>query len=194
MTRKVIGNIKKAIIVVGGLALLLFFWTLISPLFIDVKVNEASPIQSVSLKKSEPSLNQGEVESTEFQQEVLYESEIKIDNNKEFFIKKSGSFIGADTFHRGSGKSLVLESKDETFIRLENFEVTNGPDLYVVLSKEKKPLESEGIGEHIEIGKLKGNIGNQNYEILKSVDILEYNSIIIYCKAFNVIFAVATLS
>ena len=84
----------------------------------------------------------------------------------------------------------------EYLLRLEEFKVTNGPDLRVLLSAHPDPMSRSEVKDdgYVELGKLKGNIGNQNYEIPSGVDISGYRSVVIYCKPFHVIFSVAPLS
>jgi len=48
--------------------------------------------------------------------------------------------------------------------------------------------------EFVNLGKLKANIGNQNYEIPQDVDLKKYNKVLIWCKAFSVLFGSAELS
>ena len=68
-------------------------------------------------------------------------------------------------------------------MRLEDFEVTNGPDLYVYLVDENQETK-----DGVSLGKLKGNIGNQNYELPEGTEIIEGMKIVIWCKQFNVDF------
>lgn len=70
--------------------------------------------------------------------------------------------------------------------------MTNGPDLSVILAVEPEP---DGFlsGNYTELWKLKGNIGNQNYPIPENVDPGRFNSVVIYCKPFHVLFSFATL-
>jgi hypothetical protein len=73
-----------------------------------------------------------------------------------------GKFVGAgDGFHNAEGVAKVIQLEDGTYLlRLENFLSTNGPDLYVYLSTGKTNTDV------VILGKLKGNIGNQNYPYL----------------------------
>ena len=109
---------------------------------------------------------------------------------------KVGNFMDADSFHKGSGSATIYRGSDGSYLlRLEDLDVTNGPDLRVVLSPHENP---DNPGEvktpgYVELGKLKGNRGNQNYPIPDDVDIAAHQSVIIYCKPFSVIFSVATL-
>jgi hypothetical protein len=101
-----------------------------------------------------------------------------------------GNFIDAgDGFHKAEGIAKVINLADgRTFLRLENLKATNGPDLYVYLSLGKDASDI------VNLGRLKGNIGNQNYEIPAGTDLSKYNTILIWCKAFSTLFGSAKLS
>ena len=101
-----------------------------------------------------------------------------------------GNFIDAgDGFHKAEGIAKVINLADgRTFLRLENLKTTNGPDLYVYLSVGKDALDI------VNLGRLKGNIGNQNYEIPAGADLSKYNTVLIWCKAFSTLFGSAKLS
>jgi hypothetical protein len=101
-----------------------------------------------------------------------------------------GNFVGAgDGFHNVEGVAKVVTLSDgKTFLRLENLKATNGPDLYVYLSTGK---DSSDI---VNLGRLKGNIGNQNYEIPTGTDLSKYSTVLIWCKAFSTLFGSAKLS
>ncbi len=91
------------------------------------------------------------------------------------------------TIYRGPDDSYLL--------RLEELAVTNGPDLHVILSPHESPERRNDVHMpgYVDLGKLKGNRGNQNYEIPDGVDITAFRSVIIYCKPFSVVFSVAEL-
>ena len=72
-------------------------------------------------------------------------------------------------------------------LRLENFRATNGPDLYVYLATDNSA------SDFVDLGKLKGNIGNQNYDIPEGTDFSRYDTVLIWCKAFSVLFGSAKL-
>jgi hypothetical protein len=95
--------------------------------------------------------------------------------------------------HDARGTALVIDAADgNTYIRFENFEVENGPDLKVYLSKAPADApEGELAANFIDLGELKGNIGDQNYLVPASADISEYQSVVVWCKRFSVGFAVA---
>ncbi len=108
---------------------------------------------------------------------------------------KSGTFIQIDILHGAEGTATVYHLGDEShFLRFEDFRSTNGPDLHVILSSAEAPRSHEELGEdYIDLGQLKGNVGNQNYEIVSEVDLSRYKSVVIYCLPFQVVFSTATL-
>lgn len=113
----------------------------------------------------------------------------------EWLLAASGNFVGADDFHQGTGSAMIFQQGDEAVLRFEDFEVTNGPDLHVILTKHPNPTSRADVGEdYIDLGSLKGNVGNQNYEIPADIDLSEYQSVVIYCVPFHVVFATAGLS
>ncbi|MBI2086813.1 MAG: DM13 domain-containing protein [Candidatus Zambryskibacteria bacterium] len=101
----------------------------------------------------------------------------------------AGAFIGFDSIHYGSGDVKVIKTEEGYIIRFEeNFNVANGPDLYVGLGKD-----GEYKGES-QIAKLKGNIGSQNYVVPEDINLENYNEVWVWCRAFSVGFAKAILN
>ena len=106
-----------------------------------------------------------------------------------------GTFSDADEFHRGSGSATIFRGPDGNHIlRFEDFMVTNGPALSVLLSTATGVTSSENLGEYLDLGPLKGNIGNQNYEVPAGTDVSQYKTVVIYCVPFHVVFATAPLA
>lgn len=105
-------------------------------------------------------------------------------------VSYSGNFVGVgDGIHDAQGNTYTISLEDGgNILRLENFQSTNGPDLYVYLSTDYKASEI------INLGELKANKGNQNYEIPYDADFDKYNKVLIWCKAFGVLFGSAELS
>lgn len=100
----------------------------------------------------------------------------------------SGSFTGFDKIHYGSGTATLISDGALTYVRFESdFNVANGPDLYVGFGKDGEYIKGS------EIGKLKGNQGSQNYLVSSDIDISQYNEVWVWCKAFSVPFARAIL-
>jgi hypothetical protein len=105
-----------------------------------------------------------------------------------------GDFYGADDFHQGKGDASIYQNPDGSyFLRFENFEVTNGPQLHVILGVEPNPFNHDTLGNYLDLGPLKGNIGDQNYVIPAGTDLEAYGSVVIYCVPFRAIFAIAPI-
>lgn len=106
-----------------------------------------------------------------------------------------GRFVDADSFHQGSGTAVIVQAGAQRVLRLEEFQVTNGPDLYVYLAEHPQPRNRQEVAQgFLSLGKLKGNIGAQNYPIPASTDLAKYRSVVIYCQPFHVVFSTATLA
>lgn len=100
-------------------------------------------------------------------------------------FSKQGEFVGLG--HEAKGKAEIISVGKIAFLRFENFEVTNGPDLHVYMTTNGDATTG------IDLGKLKGSIGDQNYE-LHGVDTKTYDTVVIYSQPFHVYFAEAKLS
>ncbi len=185
--------VSLAILVLGALA-----WYLGSPLLLNRTVEEQLPFEVPSQAETE-AMPDSELEV--LAEEVMETAAAMPDKpmeedmpEQELAIVKSGEIAGADQFHQGSGTATIFELPDGSqILRLEDFMVTNGPDLHVLLAAGANPMGREDLGEYIDLGELKGNIGNQNYEIPPGVELADYNSVVIYCVPFHVLFAHADL-
>ncbi len=100
-------------------------------------------------------------------------------------ILRTGQFEGL-VGHHASGTAKILDVGGKKYLRFENFEVTNGPDLRVYLTNNG---DVSG-GLHLE--KLKGSRGDQNYS-LENIDADKYDTIVVYCQPFGVHFGQAKL-
>ncbi len=103
----------------------------------------------------------------------------------------SGSFHGTDDFHFGRGTATIVEAAPGSYvIRLEDFSVRNGPDLYVYLS----PAVDDHAPGSLEVGRLKATDGAFGYPLPAGTDPTDFASAIIWCKQFSHLFAVAPLA
>lgn len=113
-------------------------------------------------------------------------------------ILLTGMFVEIDVVHRGSGTAVIVDMGDGSYtLRLEDdFSVTRGPDLHVMLSGTEEPRNHESVMAEptVDLGKLKGNMGAQNYEIPAGFDVTNAKSVVIYCVPFRVVFSTATLA
>ncbi len=100
--------------------------------------------------------------------------------------------------HSTSGRATIYETTGGTqYLRLTSFTTSNGPDVHVLLARGDDDSLNQQIvkGEldHVELGSLKGNQGDQNYDLPASVDLKMYNAVVIYCERFHAVFGVARL-
>jgi len=112
----------------------------------------------------------------------------------------TGATLATGTFksqeHTTTGTASVIRNPDGTrTLRFEDLDTSNGPDLRVYLSKAPADAEWKAFDDDfVELGLLKGNQGDQNYEIPAGVDVGTYGRAVIWCKRFSVPFGVAALA
>ncbi|HJR47860.1 MAG TPA: DM13 domain-containing protein [Nitrososphaeraceae archaeon] len=207
-------NKKKAIIVViiiAAIAIPVGIYT-VSPLFINTTVNEPLPTSSsvtdlqkfqefMSMNSEEERVEEGQQMATEEKNAILRGAAQTNGNTVNENMTEAaattlgqtslflGEFVGVnDGIHNAEGMAKVIQLDDASMIlRLENFKATNGPDLYVYLATDNSA------SDFVNLGKLKGNIGNQNYDIPEGTDFSKYHAVLIWCQAFSVLFGSAEL-
>ena len=107
-------------------------------------------------------------------------------------VIRAGTFGEVDFIHKGSGTARLVNVEGKTILRLEDFNVVSGPDLYVYLSKSEQPTgDLSSLGDFKDLGRLKGTMGNQNYEIMN--DATGYTTAVIWCKRYGVLFTYAIM-
>ena len=110
-------------------------------------------------------------------------------------VLAKGEFHKADK--AGSGTATIYQLADgKRVLRLTDFAVDNGPDLHVrlIAADDAKDTASVAKTDHVELAKLKGNKGSQNYDVPANVDLSNYNVVSIWCTRFSVNFAAAPLA
>jgi len=109
-------------------------------------------------------------------------------------VLSSGDFH--NVAHKGVGQATIYQLGDKRVLRFTNFETSNGPDVRVYLIASKDASDSDTVKQagFVEVGALKGNIGDQNYEISPDLDLNKYRAVSIWCKRFGVNFATAPLT
>lgn len=188
-------RIGAVVLAIPALALA---WWLGSPLFLDNEVDEAFPLSATAQVPDDMTQEDVEKEMEEAADaDPVVAEEPMPEEVEEPMLLASATFSGADDFHEGSGTASVYELPDGSqLLRFEDFEVTNGPALRVILVPTEGPVTTDTIDEvgYTYVDELKGNSGNQNYEVPSEIDLSsgEY-SIVIYCEPFHVVFATATL-
>lgn len=105
----------------------------------------------------------------------------------------TGTFNEYDPIHRADGTATIYELADGSrVLRFEDFSTSNGPDLRVrLVTSVPANIRQDATENHIELGPLRGNIGNQNYAIPDDVDLSDFEAVLIYCLPFRVNFTVA---
>jgi hypothetical protein len=106
----------------------------------------------------------------------------------------SGRFRSLE--HGTSGRAELIELADgRRFLRLDDLDTSNGPDLRVYLTDQ--PLSDDwhvwDDGEVVDLGSLKGNVGSSNYLIPVGVDLPRFQTAVVWCRRFTVGFGVAPL-
>jgi hypothetical protein len=202
---------KKAIIIliiIAAIAIPVGIY-IASPLFINTTVNEPLPTSGLtdlrkfqefmSMNNEQERVEKGQQMTTEEKNAILRGAahtggnSINESITEDVTVEGSflmGNFIGVnDGIHNAEGlaKVIVLDEGNRSILRLENFRATNGPDLYVYLSTDKSA------SDFVSLGRLKGNIGNQNYEIPEGTELSKYDTVLIWCRAFSVLFGSAEL-
>ena len=100
----------------------------------------------------------------------------------------SGMFVGVgDGVHDVSGDAKIFEIDSVNYLRFENFAAANGPDLHVYLATDEKATE------FVDLGVLKANNGNQNYELPEGIDLEKYDKVLVWCQMFSVLFGSAEI-
>jgi Electron transfer DM13. len=208
---------KKIVIGAGGLvvgaAVIAFLYWTISPLFINHRVEEDFPaVASLASPETSPTPQPTSAEASPtiaaVTNTVLASSPTTAASAtpeasptpepsptpSEPIALLTGSFTQIDRLHGAEGRAVIYQLPDgQLVLRLEDLNAQNGPDLYVGLSGAVMPRSNQELFDqgYLELARLKGNQGNQNYELPSDLSIEQYRSVVIYCKAFSVIFSTA---
>ena len=157
---------KRTVLILLGLVVLVGGWYLFRPerLFVNQQVSEALPAAPASGAAAGP--------------KTLAE----------------GSFHGVA--HETQGTATILElAGGQRVLRLTGFQTSNGPDVQVYLVAAPDATDNDTVTKagFVHVGALKGNIGDQNYELAANVDLNKYQSVTIWCRRFGVNFGTAPL-
>ena len=99
--------------------------------------------------------------------------------------------------HATSGTAAVYQLADGTrLLRFTDFKTSNGPDVHVYLVAADDATDNKSVmnARFIDLGSIKGNIGDQNYTLGSDVDLSKYRTVSVWCKRFSVNFGAAPLS
>ena len=107
---------------------------------------------------------------------------------------ESGQFYSI--LHPTEGTATIYRTGDGTHVlRLTSFHTSNGPDVhvYMVAADDAKDVATVQQAGFIDLGVIKGNIGDQNYILASDLDLSKYRAVSIWCKRFSVNFGAAAL-
>jgi hypothetical protein len=159
---------KKKIWIGSGLVVAAIAWYAFRPelLFINKSVSETFPATSVATNSPDASLP-----------EQL----------------ASGQFKGYA--HETQGNAGIYQVNGKRVLRLTNFKTSNGPDVHVYLVAASDAMDDTTVKKagFIDLGSMKGNMGDQNYDVPNAVDLAKYQAVTIWCARFNVNFGTAPL-
>ena len=196
-TKRIIGIIIAAIVIPIGIYP-------ISPLFINTEINEPFPLLSsessigfekfmamtedekINTAKKMTKKEKNMIMRTASEQNTTIDETITMNINQSIPNRGLiGNFIGVgDGIHKTEGLAKILTlSNGSQILRLEDFRSTNGPDVHLYLSTDKQA------SDFIDLGKLKANIGNQNYQIPLDKDFNKYKYVLIWYQPFSVLFS-----
>lgn len=116
-------------------------------------------------------------------------------------VSAANNQLASGQFHSGAhetrGMATVFQLADgKKALRLTNFATSNGPDVHVYLVAAQDATDNDSVtkAEVVDLGSLKGNIGDQNYELPANADLAKYRAVTIWCKRFSVNFGTAPLN
>ena len=194
---------KRIITVAAVVVVALGAWFFVGPLFVDETVDEPFDYRladgGVDLDKV---MAMPEADRQAMMNEIMQTAAEAPDRRSMEDMPVSatalsiGLFQDADELHMGRGAvTLYALSDGRHVLRFENFRTTNGPDLHVYLAKHKAPAVAADVTDngYVSLGRLKGNVGDQNYAVPADVDIEAYQSVVIWCELFGVLFSPARL-
>jgi hypothetical protein len=105
-----------------------------------------------------------------------------------------GEFVSRE--HHTEGVVRVLRLANGRHVaRLERLDTSNGPDLYVYLSTNRAEGPERAFDDDfVSLGRLKGNIGDQNYDVPAGTDLDRFATLVIWCDRFDAVFGAADLT
>ncbi|WP_030985704.1 DM13 domain-containing protein [Streptomyces sp. NRRL S-1813] len=169
VSRRTVVPLLLVLVVVAGIGLYLFQpWKA----FTDTTVNEALPTASApEVKGGEPSM--------------------KGTRPKDL---AEGRFVTHEHDTSGTARTVRLTDGGQV-LRLEDLKTSEGPDVRVYLSARTADAAKAGLdGGAVALGKLKGNLGSQNYTVPAGTDLSKFRSVVIWCERFSVSFGAANLA
>ena len=190
-----------AALMLGGVVFVLV-WFQPQALLFDTVVDEEFPAiddaaadETPETGETDPPDDAREDEEDEPDPETDDEEDAEADEPAGPVMLATGSFESRNRY-TVTGQTSVFELEDGSrTLRLEDFESTNGPDLYVYLTAaDHADTDEELDRDVVDLGELRGNVGNQNYEVPADVDLNHYDTVVIWCLRFTSSFGAADIA
>ena len=190
---------KKVTLGVIAIVIVAVAYYLLSPIWRVKQADEPSPLagQPPTLNLEPPTSEVKDALTTmdaETKAEFMKQMEMMKDvvmEKMEAMPASSPRLLAQGVFHprahEVAGRALLIEADGKKTVRFEDFETINGPDLRIYLSAD---LSND---DFIDLGPIRATKGNVNYELLAGVDTAKYNNVLIWCRAFRVLFSYAEL-
>ena len=169
------------VVAVTAAVAFVLFWFQPQKLFIDDRVDEAIPTVTAAPDRPADDPAGGAPTSA-------------VPTAAEPVERARGEFVSLD--HGTSGVARVLELADgRRIVRLEGLDTDNGPDLYLYLTANRADGDEGGFDDdYVNLGRLTGNQGDQNYDLPSDTDIARFATVVIWCDRFNSAFGAADLA
>lgn len=162
---------KKQIWIGAGVVVVALAWYAFRPelLFVNQTVSESFPVTSAAASPGNDATSQPRALA-------------------------AGEFKGYA--HETKGTAAIYDVEGKRVLRLTNFMTSNGPDVHVYLVAAADAMDDATVKKagFIDLGSMKGNVGDQNYEVPGNVDLAKYQAVTIWCARFNVNFGTAPLT
>lgn len=110
-------------------------------------------------------------------------------------LVREGQFTTIDAIRGATGRLMIYQLPDQTRVmRIEDFTASRAPDVHLVFTRNPDPTDERGVGvDYIDLGELKGNVGNQTYPVPQGVDFNVYPILALYSVKYDVVISTATL-
>ncbi len=157
-------TMQKSLAVAGVVIALGITWWLVSPLWRDIEMNEALPHVPVPAQAQDVATTTPKVTP---------------------IVLASASLVAGE--HDVAGSASFVQVGDKIFLRFEDLDTVNGPDLRIYLATDTDAKD------RIDLGPIRATKGSVNYEIPAGTDVTKYSHALIWCRAFSVLFSYAKL-
>ena len=109
-------------------------------------------------------------------------------------VLNSGQFVTVEQDHQTTGQVRIIRENGKRYLEFDNqFTTAEGPDVQLLLHKKPKVGVKLAENEYITVAMLESFQGAQRYEIPENVDLDDFESVVIWCRKFNVTFAYSSI-